>query len=299
MKDVFMCHASEDKDGVVLPIVGAFENSGISYWLDRAEITWGDSLIEKINDGLASSRYVIVVLSESFLSKRWPQRELNSVLNIEASTGCVKVLPLMVGDAEKIVEKFVLLNDKTYIRWNGDPSEVVEALKCRLKKEAGEAPQADTLSRNRNIPLPKVKRNVTQREKDLFLKRVFGEILLYFKDALSRLESHHEGIEADLDEIHKFKFVCKIYLDGEVRNECKIWLGGPFGNAVSYVQGRHIDINNDSSFNDWLSVEDDGSDVFLKSSDMQGYGDQSDQRLLSGADAGEYFWRRVIASLEQ
>jgi len=157
MKDVFICHASEDKDSVVFPLVDAFEESGISYWLDRAEINWGDSLIEKINDGLSSSQYVIVVLSQSFLSKRWPQRELNSVLNIEASTGAVKVLPLIVDDAEKIVEKFVLLNDKTYIRWRGNPSEVVEALKARLDTTGSEVASKESTSSNLNIPLPKVR----------------------------------------------------------------------------------------------------------------------------------------------
>ena len=74
------------------------KKNGISYWLDKAQINWGDSLTDKVNEGLADSKYVIVVLSNNFLAKRWPQRELNSVLNIEASTGEVKILPLIIGD---------------------------------------------------------------------------------------------------------------------------------------------------------------------------------------------------------
>lgn len=298
MKDVFICHASEDKENVVTPIVDSFKDHGISYWLDRAEINWGDSLIEKINEGLSNSKYVIVVLSDSFLAKRWPQRELNSVLNIEASTGEVKVLPLIVGDARRIIESFTLLNDKTYIQWNGEPSGVINALQGRLNSSTAVVNTSGSNAGELNIPLPRVKRQVTQREKDVFLKRVFSEILGYFKEALAKLETHHEGIETDLDEIHKFKFACKIYLDGEVGAECKIWLGGPTNAGISYVEGRNIDINNDNSYNDWLSVDDDGSEVFLKPSSMNIHGTSGQQMFSTGIEGAEYFWRRLIANME-
>jgi len=86
LKDVFICHASEDKPEIIKPLVASFEREGISYWYDEVEIKWGHSIPDKINEGLRISRYVIVVISKSFLSKNWPKRELNSALNIEAST---------------------------------------------------------------------------------------------------------------------------------------------------------------------------------------------------------------------
>jgi hypothetical protein len=94
MKDVFICHASEDKLGVVEPLVVAFERANISYWYDKAEIHWGDSITQKVNYGLSISRFVIVVLSKAFLNKNFPQHELYSVLNIEIYSQEVKVLPL-------------------------------------------------------------------------------------------------------------------------------------------------------------------------------------------------------------
>ena len=95
MKDIFICHASEDKPTVVRPLVEAIENSNISYWLDETEIQWGDSITQRVNNGLSRARFVIVVLSKAFLSKHWPQRELNAILNLEASTGQIKVLPIV------------------------------------------------------------------------------------------------------------------------------------------------------------------------------------------------------------
>ncbi|MBI4633488.1 MAG: toll/interleukin-1 receptor domain-containing protein [Deltaproteobacteria bacterium] len=96
-RDIFICHASEDKDEVVRPMVEAFNQAGVSCWYDEAEIKWGDSITQKVNAGLRISRYVIVVLSPTFLAKNWPQRELNSALNLESTSGEVKVLPLLVG----------------------------------------------------------------------------------------------------------------------------------------------------------------------------------------------------------
>jgi HAD superfamily phosphoserine phosphatase-like hydrolase len=144
-RDVFICHTSEDKPNVARPLVDALEQANISYWFDEAEILLGDSITKKVNSGLRISQYVIVVLSTKLLSKNWPQRELFSALNIEASTQKVKVLPLLVaeipGEKEKILEQLPLLNDKQYITWEGDPKIVVKNLLKRLSKSKKLTPQ--------------------------------------------------------------------------------------------------------------------------------------------------------------
>ena len=96
-KDIFICHASEDKDSVVRPLYTDLERAGFDIWYDEAEIKWGDSITQKVNWGLVHSRYGIVVLSQSFVDKKWPNREFDSVMNIESSTGEVRILPLVVG----------------------------------------------------------------------------------------------------------------------------------------------------------------------------------------------------------
>ena len=137
MKDVFICHASEDKQEVVEPLVAAFKQANISYWYDKAEIKWGDSITKKVNEGLSISRFVIVILSSAFLDKNWPQRELYSVLNMEATSGEVKILPLIVGtnkqEPQDILQELPLLNDKAYLSWDGSNIQgIVSALSERL-----------------------------------------------------------------------------------------------------------------------------------------------------------------------
>ena len=134
-RDVFICHAREDRETIVDPIVRALEAAGISVWHDRAEIRWGDSLIGKIQEGLNNSRYVLAVISRHSVTKPWPQKELSSALSGEISNGAVKVLPLIVGsEAERadILRHLSLHADKLYEIWTGAPEYVVEKIRQRL-----------------------------------------------------------------------------------------------------------------------------------------------------------------------
>jgi len=90
--DVFISHASEDKD-FVLPLAAALENSGLRVWLDKSELTVGDSLRRKIDEGLSRSRFGIVILSPHFFDKPWPEAELDGLVAKEIS-GIKVILPI-------------------------------------------------------------------------------------------------------------------------------------------------------------------------------------------------------------
>lgn len=69
--DVFISHASEDKDELVRPLAEALISFGLVVWYDEFTLRIGDSLRRKIDQGLARSRVGLVVLSPSFISKGW------------------------------------------------------------------------------------------------------------------------------------------------------------------------------------------------------------------------------------
>ena len=91
--DVFICHASEDKDNFVRPLAAALRGSGISVWYDEFSLTLGDSLRRSIDRGLKESRFGVVVLSPSFFEKHWPQVELDGLAQRETS-GDKVILPI-------------------------------------------------------------------------------------------------------------------------------------------------------------------------------------------------------------
>lgn len=134
--DVFICHASEEKVTVVHPLVRALNDAGVRVWLDEHRIGWGDSVTKEINAGLTKSKFVIVVLSAAFMTKKWPEKEMNAVLSKEITSGITCALPLIVGDADHkklVLATYPLLADKQYKEWSSaDVGTVVSAVKVRL-----------------------------------------------------------------------------------------------------------------------------------------------------------------------
>lgn len=74
---LFISHASEDKSDVVRPLANALKEAGLTVWYDEFELRIGDSLRRKIDKGLASSRFGVVVLSKAFFGRGWPEYELS------------------------------------------------------------------------------------------------------------------------------------------------------------------------------------------------------------------------------
>lgn len=91
--DVFISHASEDKDDVVRPLAHALKDGGLSVWYDEFELKIGDSLRRKIDAGLAKSRFGIAVLSRSFFGKGWTNYELDGLVT-RAVSGDQVILPI-------------------------------------------------------------------------------------------------------------------------------------------------------------------------------------------------------------
>lgn len=91
--DVFVSHASEDKDEVVRPLATALKDVGLMVWYDEFELKIGDSLRKKIDKGLANSRFGIVVLSKDFFRKGWTNYELDGIVS-KAVSGEQIILPI-------------------------------------------------------------------------------------------------------------------------------------------------------------------------------------------------------------
>ncbi|RZB30825.1 MAG: hypothetical protein SRB1_03105 [Desulfobacteraceae bacterium Eth-SRB1] len=91
--DVFISHASEDKQEVVKPIAEFMADLGAKVWYDEFTLELGDSLSRSIDKGLANSRFGLVVLSPDFLSKDWPEYELRGLVAKELGRDKV-ILPI-------------------------------------------------------------------------------------------------------------------------------------------------------------------------------------------------------------
>jgi Domain of unknown function (DUF1883)/TIR domain len=114
--DVFVAHASEDKEAIARPLAHALDDRHLAVWFDEFELRIGDSLRRKIDAGIARSRFGIVILSHAFFAKGWSQYELDGLVTMEVS-GRQVTLPLWHDiSKDEVVSYSPSLADKVALR---------------------------------------------------------------------------------------------------------------------------------------------------------------------------------------
>ena len=104
--DVFISHASEDKESFVRELADTLiEEYNIKVWYDEFSIKWGDSLRKSIDKGLKSSKFGIVVISKSFIKKGWTNYELDGLFQKEMTYGKT-ILPIWHDITKDEVQDF-------------------------------------------------------------------------------------------------------------------------------------------------------------------------------------------------
>lgn len=97
---VFVSHASEDKDRFARPFALRLRGEGIDAWFDEWEIAPGHSLVDKIfEEGLKNASAVIIVLSNTSVSKPWVREELNTSV-VNRITRQTRIIPVIIDDCE-------------------------------------------------------------------------------------------------------------------------------------------------------------------------------------------------------
>jgi len=99
LSNVFLSHSHADKP-FARKLAARLESEGHGVWIDEAEINIGDSLIEKIRDGIDQVDYVAAILSSASIGSEWVTRELDIASNREIEEKRVVVLPLLIEHVE-------------------------------------------------------------------------------------------------------------------------------------------------------------------------------------------------------
>jgi RNA-directed DNA polymerase len=116
-KDFFLCHASEDK-AYVKQLFDEILKNKHSAWLDEYEINIGDSIFDKVNEGLKCSDHGVVIISKSFFEKHFPETEMKNIFRMKK-----RVMPIFLNcKHEDFEEKYPILGD-----YRGHHSEGIDA----------------------------------------------------------------------------------------------------------------------------------------------------------------------------
>lgn len=174
--DVFVSHASEDKESFVRPLVGMLVDFGVKVWYDEFSLEVGDSLSRSIDKGLAKSKYGVVVLSKAFLQKAWPEYELRGLTTRQVGHRKV-ILPIWYGvNKEDVINYSPTLADALALNSDIGLSGIVFSLlkavrpelhralqrKQKLSMRQGEIVMLDI--REINADIPRVRERLTDEQ---------------------------------------------------------------------------------------------------------------------------------------
>ena len=103
---------------------------GLSVWWDEWEIKVGDSIVQKVSEGIEGSAFLLVILSPDSVNAPWVQRELGSALMKQLSTDrSISVLPVLVAKCDVPA----LIRDLKWAEFRDDYRTGIQALLDVLK----------------------------------------------------------------------------------------------------------------------------------------------------------------------
>lgn len=99
MINVFISHNYKDKP-MARKIAKELSKYGIKPWIDESEIKLGDSLIDKIRDGLDRMDFLVALISENSVHSEWVKKELDIAMNREIEGRKVIAVPVLAGKCD-------------------------------------------------------------------------------------------------------------------------------------------------------------------------------------------------------
>jgi hypothetical protein len=133
MIKLFICHASEDKDDFARPLVDALRKH-FEVWFDEYSVKLGDPLLQKIDEGLATCDFGVVVLSKAFFgySKKWTRAELDGLFARETPARKI-ILPVWKEiSAEEIAKFSPIIADRVAVKASAGIERVVEEIRIAV-----------------------------------------------------------------------------------------------------------------------------------------------------------------------
>lgn len=208
--DVFVSHASEDKKDFVKPLVDRLGSLGLRVWYDDLSLELGDSLRENIDRGLAASTYGVVVLSRAFFAKRWPERELNGLVQKAMGEGRKVILPVWHAVTREEVEAYSLpLADLLAARSDQGVYVVADSI-ARVIRGRGGAEDADDIDRSHQLTeqrlLASVKRIIADPTQIIGIRELVDALA---RDAYTHLKMRYESALSEAPQVD----VAKLFAD--------------------------------------------------------------------------------------
>lgn len=147
-KDIFISYSGKDRE-FVARLARDLATLRVKVWWDRGEMKVGDSLNRKIEEGIAASKWLAIVLSPNSVSSPWVKKELTAAYVKELERQDVYILPILYQECD--IPLF--LKDKVYADFRKSYRQGLDALLERLAPSLDLAVLEKLLSDQRTVIL--------------------------------------------------------------------------------------------------------------------------------------------------
>lgn len=285
----------------------------ISSWHDR-RITAGSDFDQAISSELESSQIILLLVSAHFLASDYCyEKEMTRALE-KHEDGSAVVIPVILHPCDwhsapfghlratptdgKPVSMYANQHEAFAIVAK-DVREAAKSIPATESTSMGEQRRAGSLTstpqgdRSSNL---RIKRKFDDHERDEFLEDGYEYMARYFEGSLQEISARNSHIKTRFKRLSETSFAAFIYDSGERVAECSVYYrDGGFGSpGIAYSHSGDVQRN---SFNESLSVVDDGYTLQFKPLGMQMFGDRME--ALSQQGAAEYYWSLFIRPLQE
>lgn len=319
MRKVFFSYSHKDEElrnELEIHLAPLKRQGIIASWHDRRIIA-GSDFNEAISAELESAQIILLLVSAYFLNSDYCyEKEMARALE-KHEEGSATVIPVILHPCDWRSSPFGGLRatptDGKAVSMFANQHEAF-AIIAKDVREAADS-TAKTITQEDKAPIYniqsysttvspqvirssnlRIKRKFDDHEKDQFLENSYEYIARHFDGSLQELAARNPQIKARFKRLSETSFSASVYENGTRVAQCSVRYGGGSFNssAISYSNSPDAPTN---SFNEQLSIIDDGYQLQLKSLGMQIYGGGSNQPL-SQQGAAELFWDIFIKHLQ-
>ena len=152
-----------------------------------------------------------------------------------------------------------------------------------------------------DIPLPKLRRSLSDREKQDFLYDSLPRIRGYFEKAIAAFAKSESRVEGRVRKTSDTGFICELYLDGKLNKSCRIWIFS-YMDGIAYLEeyGRVSRDMMGNSYNEIAIVSElEGNPAFDLTLNVFTHIDSSDCQICTVEETSEHFWKNFTRGFGQ
>jgi hypothetical protein len=145
------------------------------------------------------------------------------------------------------------------------------------------------------LPSTKLRRTPSDLEKRRFIRDGFVRIADAFRSLLSDLERENPGAETDFRADGSETFTAEVYVDGKLRANCRVWIGGMLGDSsISYAEGSTARMGNAVNESISLAAGDDLAFAALMNMGVGKVPEHIDTSHMTPEETAHYLWERLL-----